>query len=268
MFRECTAFIKKDFLTMRSYRAQFVTRWMRILISLLICFFASKLVKNNSVSYLCEYGGEYFPFLLVGIIFLNYTAATVGGFVANISGEQLTGTLEFLFVAPLKTTTMLLSMSFWHLFNAAINVAAYLLFATLLFGVRFTNANIFAVAIVLFLAVICFSSIGIIYASSIIVFKREVPFNAILGGISAFFGGVFFPVTILPQWLQVASYFFPITYFLRVFRYALIRGAPFGFMINDIIMLTLFSFILLPASIFCFKSAVAIAKRNASLSFY
>lgn len=268
MFGECLAFIKKDFLIMRSYKAQLVIRWVGILISLLTCFFIAKLIKNNSVSYLSEYGGEYFPYLLVGITFSSYIGATVGGFIANISGEQLTGTLEFLFVTPLKTVTMLLSMGLWHLFNASINVITYLLFGTLLLGIRFNNANLFVAMIILFLAIICFSSIGIISASSIIVFKRDVTFNTIFGGVSAFFGGVFFPIAILPKWFQIISYCFPITYFLRALRQALLQGYSFSLMMNNIIMLTLFSLVLLPISIFCFKSAVTIAKRNASLSSY
>ena len=219
-------------------------------------------------AYLADYGGKYFPFLLVGIILSNYISASLGGFNETINSEQWNGTLEFLFMSPIKISTLILAMNLWKFINASLNVIIYLLFATWLLGVRFSNANIFAGIVILFLTIISFSSIGIISSAFILVFKRGGIFNSVFGGMTNFFGGVFFPITILPQWLQIISYFFPLTYSLRALRHALIMGYPFRLLANDIIILALFSLFLLPISIFCFKSAVKIAKRNASLSYY
>lgn len=268
MLKECLAFIKKDFLNARSYKASFFMSWFWALSSLFTCFFIAKLVGDWPVSYLSDYGGKYFPFLLVGITLANYIGASLGGFNESINSEQWSGTLEVLFVSPVKISTLILSMNLWKLINASINVIIYLLLATLLLGVRFNNANIFAGIVILSLTIISFSSIGIISSALILVFKRGGILNPIFGGMAGFFGGLYFPITILPKWLQIISHSLPLTYSLRALRHALIMGYSFRLLANDIIILALFSLILLPISIFCFKAAVKIAKRNASLSFY
>jgi len=80
--------------------------------------------------------------------------------------------------------------------------------------------------------------------------------------------GVFFPITILPGWLQKVSYFLPITYSLRAMRHALLQSYSFQALGFDILILALFSVVLLPFSIYAFKVAVRRAKKDGSLTHY
>ena len=82
------------------------------------------------------------------------------------------------------------------------------------------------------------------------------------------FGGVFFPITILPGWLQKISYFLPITYSLRAIRHALLQSYPFQALGFDILILALFSVVLLPLSVYAFKVGVRRAKKDGSLTHY
>ncbi|TET67751.1 MAG: ABC transporter permease, partial [Candidatus Aminicenantes bacterium] len=88
------------------------------------------------------------------------------------------------------------------------------------------------------------------------------------GSFSTLFGGVFFPITILPGWLQKVSYFLPITYSLRAMRHALLQSYSFQALGFDILILALFSVVLLPFSIYAFKVAVRRAKKDGSLTHY
>lgn len=67
------------------------------------------------------------------------------------------------------------------------------------------------------------------------------------------FGGVLFPITILPNWLQKISYLLPITYSLRAIRHALLQSYSFQALSFDILMLALCSVVLLPLSIYAFN---------------
>jgi ABC-2 type transport system permease protein len=86
--------------------------------------------------------------------------------------------------------------------------------------------------------------------------------------VSRFLGGVYFPITILPLWVQEISYLLPITYSLHGMRMAILMGYSIKDIRQDIFALILFSIILLPFSIFCFKFAIRKAKKQGSLIYY
>ena len=120
----------------------------------------------------------------------------------------------------------------------------------------------------LLLTVIAFSSLGIVSASFIMIFKRGDPIAFALATSSTLLGGVYYPISILPGWLQSLSYLFPITYSLHAIRLSLLQGAGFGEVGGDLLALVIFSCITLPISLVCFRYAVARAKRDGSLAHY
>jgi ABC-2 type transport system permease protein len=143
----------------------------------------------------------------------------------------------------------------------------YLLLGILL-GVNMTNANILGALVILVLTIICFSSIGILSASFIMVFKRGDPINMLLMGTSELFGGVLFPIEVFPAWLQSISHLLPMTYAVNGMRHALLQGYSLSNLSPDILTLGLFSLILVPASLFVFDRAVMKVKAEGGLVQY
>ncbi|MBL7198406.1 MAG: ABC transporter permease [Candidatus Omnitrophica bacterium] len=266
--RKVFAFIKKDFLSHISYKMAFVIRWFGIFISIFTFYYLSKLIGHQSSGHLASYGGDYFPFILVGIAATSYIGTSLGSFASKISQEQRIGTLEMMLVTPTRLSTIIISLSLYSFIFATINVLIYLGFGCYFLGVDFSNANLPAALIILILTIISFSSIGIISASFIIVFKRGDPIMWAISGLSQLFGGVFFPVTIFPKYLQLISYSIPITYSLRSLRYALLKGYSLQALLPDILVLLVFSVILLPLSVVAFNWAVKRAKKAGTLAFY
>lgn len=267
-FRKAMAFLKKDFSIQVSYKLSFSLIWVGILISVLTFYFIAKLLGKGANPYLLEYGGSYFPFVLIGIAFYTYLSTAMGTFSGTIRGEQVLGTLEAMLVTPTKIPTLIIGMSLWSFIFASVKVLVYLLFGAWFFGVNLANMNIFAAMIILILTIISFSSIGIISAAFVMVLKRGEPVGWIIATFSGLFGGVYFPITILPQGLRVISYILPITYSLRSLRHALLQGYSIRMLSSDIIVLLIFSLILLPLSISIFKYALRKAKIDGSLAHY
>jgi ABC-2 type transport system permease protein len=85
---------------------------------------------------------------------------------------------------------------------------------------------------------------------------------------SSILGGVYYPVTILPGWMQFFASLIPVTYALRAMRLALLQGAPLRELFSDILVLVIFSLVLLPASLLAFRYAVRRAKADGSLSHF
>ncbi|MFX1512352.1 MAG: ABC transporter permease, partial [Promethearchaeota archaeon] len=206
--------------------------------------------------------------VLIGIAFSNYLSMGLNTFSSSIRSEQMMGTLEAMLVTPTKLSTIILSSSIWSFIFTSIRVLIYMILGVFLFGVDISGANILASFLILFLTIISFSSLGIIAAAFIIIIKRGDPITWLFNAFSQVFGGVYYPITILPKWLQIFSYLLPITYSLRGMRFALLQGKPFEALAIDILALIVFSIVLLPVSIILFRYAVRISKREGTLAHY
>jgi len=262
------AFIKKDVLVELSYKLQFVLSWVGIFLSVLIFYYISRLFGKIESPYLAEYGGEYFPFVFIGIMLSGYLALALGSFSVNIRNEQLTGTLEAMFATPAKPSTIISSISLWNFIFNSISIVIYLLFGIFIFGINLSKANFMGAFIILFLTILSLSSIGIISAAFTMVFKRGDPVAWLLNLSSAFFSGVYFPVNILPDNLRIISNLIPVTYSLRGLRNALLLGHGFKALMPDMVILLVFCVILLPLSLLIFNYATKKSKITGSLTHY
>ncbi len=266
--RKALAFLKRDFLINTSYKVSFLFDFGGIIFSILTFFFISKLFGESASKYLTNYGGEYFPFVLIGIAFYGYLSTAMTSFTQAIQQEQYMGTLEAIILSPTRISTVLIGGSIWNFLFTSFRIFLYLLLGVLFFNFPIQNINIPAVIIILILTIISFSSLGIISASFILVLKRGDPVNLLFSGISRFLGGVYFPIIILPLWVQKVSYILPITYSLHGMRMAILMGHSIKDVAGDIFALMFFSLIFLPFSILCFKFALRKAKRDGSLIYY
>jgi ABC-2 type transport system permease protein len=104
-------------------------------------------------------------------------------------------------VTPTDTSAIVTLSSLWSFIFMSFRVLIYLVIGILL-GVDMSNANVPAALLILVLTIICFGSIGIISASFIMVLKRGDPINMFFMSTSELFGGVLFPISILPEWLR------------------------------------------------------------------
>lgn len=262
------AFVKRDFAYEISYRVAFLLRLGSIFTTVLTFYFISRLFGKGASVHLAAYGGDYFPFVLIGIAFSQYIGVSLSSFAGTIRHEQVMGTLEAMLATPTRIPTIIIGASIWDFVFTSINVVLYLLFGAIFFGLDLSRMNLPGGVLILILSIACFSSIGIISASFILMLKRGDPFTWFMGACFGLLGGVYFPVDIMPKFLQLFSYLLPITYSLRSLRFALLKGYSFRMLLPDIGALVIFAIILLPISIWLFKIALNKAKIDGSLVHY
>lgn len=262
------AFIKKDFLISASYKTTFILQWLGGFIPLFTFYFIAKLFEKSQIRPFSLSGEGYLSFVVVGMAFMNYFGSAVGISSSSIKREQLMGTMESVMVSPTDVTTIVIGMGLWNFIYVTINCFLYLLCASLFFGIDFSNANILASSVAIILTFISSISLSIISASFAMVYKMGNPISWKVGGFSAFLGGAFFPITILPKGLQLISYCLPITYSLKALRLSLLKGYSLRDLAPDIAILFFFSVFLLFLSIQIFKYATMKAKKEGSLSYY
>ncbi len=262
------AFIKKDFLNEVSYKLSFLLQFAGIFFSIITFYFLSKLVGTNMNSSLRPYGGDYFSFIIIGFAFTHYLQTSLQGFSSSIRETQLMGIMEVLLTTSTKLSTIIISSSLYKFLFTSLRIFFFIIVGTTLFSIDISKANYAAAIVILLFTITSFSCIGIIAASFIVVFKKGDPIAWLVTSLSWLLGGVYYPVSILPKWLQNISYILPITYSLKGIRLALLQGYSFYQLQKYIYALMIFTIILLPASLYIFRSAVKKAMVDGSLTQY
>ena len=267
LFEKAFWFVKRGYLLQMSYKFDFLLRLFFMLFNILTYYFIAKMMGDAAAQYLEPYGGDYFSFVLIGMAFSGYLMISLRSFSESVRDEQMMGTLEAMLVTPTRTSSIIALSSLWSFIFASFRVLIYLLVGVIL-GVDMSRANIGGALLILILTIICFSSIGILSASFIMVFKKGDPINMLLMGTSELFGGVLFPIEVFPDWLQSISHILPITYSVNGMRHALLQGYSLAELAPDILTLVLFSLALLPLSLFIFDRAVMKVKAEGGLVQY
>lgn len=265
--RVAWAFLKRDLLIATSYKTAFAMQLLAIFIAVPMFFFFGRLFEGGQSNLLEMYGGNFFAFLLIGMAFLDYLAVSLRTFNQSLRENQLMGTLEIVLLSP---TTLAKLLIYSSLYVYALTTVRFLLYlvAGALFGLDLHDANLPAALAILMLSVVSFAAFGIMSASIIMIIKRGGVLNTVVSAASLFLGGVLYPISVLPEWMQTCSDFLPITHGLKGMRLALLSGQSTMSLMPQFLALILFAVILLPLSLLSFKLAVYRTKVTGTLAQY
>jgi len=262
------AFLKRDLSQALSYRLSFLLQLVGIFSSMAIFYFLSRLFGNALVPQLEQYGGDYFSFVLIGLAFTGFMGLSLSSFAQSIREGQVMGTLEIMLLSPTRLSAILLSSSLWSYVLTTLRVVVYLLLGVMVFGVSLSQANFLTALVVLVLSIASFSGIGILSAALVLVVKKGDPVAWLFGGMSSLLAGVYYPVSVLPNWLEPLSRFLPLTYALDAMRLAMLKGSSLYDVRFDILALLGFTVILTPLAFLVFRKALKRAKMDGSLIQY
>jgi ABC-2 type transport system permease protein len=267
-FRIWLAFARRDFLNLASYRFSFIMGLASLLFYLLIFFFVGRVFSGLGSAYLSRYGGQYFPFVVIGLAMQTLAGAGLGGLSQVIAGEQYLGTLEPLLGRRGGGFRILAAASLSRYIPSSGRLAAYLVLGAAVFGVSFRWGGIPVFIAVTALTVAAYFGLGMLSAAFMLVFKQGNPVTLFFGQLAALLSGVYFPVEVLPDWLRAVGAFIPLTYALDAARVALLGGAASGPPAVTMAVLGAFAVAALAVGSFAFRWALARAKRDGSLSQY
>lgn len=259
--RTLWAFLVRDALMAVSYRLEFGLQLATVLFYVSALYFLSSIIGHTDT--LAPYGG-YLPFAAIGLAVANFFQTGFDSFAKAIHREQLHGTLEALLLAPLRLTTVVVACSAWRFLWTALVSSIYVVAAVLLYDLEL-KGNPALAFVLLVLTTLAFASLGLLSASFVMVYKRGDPIGLLLGGVSTLLGGVFFPVSALPGWLQTAAWCLPITHGLDGIRSVLLLGASAREVLTPLLALGGFAALGLPLGLLCFHRAVRRARREGTL---
>jgi len=262
------AFIKRDFSQAISYRFSFMLQIGGVFFSVAIFYFLSELFGGAVAPQLEAYGGNYFSFVLIGLAFTGFLGLSLSSFAASIREGQVMGTLEIMLLSPTRLSAILISSSLWGYLLTIFRVALYLVVGAFIFGADLGGANVGAALLIMILAIASFTGFGVLSAALVLIVKKGDPVAIILNGASSLLAGVFYPVAVLPDWLEPVSKVLPLTYALDSMRLAMLQGQSIYELRNDILILLAFTLVLTPISFLVFRRALKKAKMEGSLIQY
>ena len=267
--RASQALLKRDMISETSYRFSFLMQIVEIFMTVTVLFFLSRLVGQDTIDqYLTAYSGNYFAFAIIGVAFYGYFNVGFSTFASQLNSEQMSGTLEAMLSTPAGLSTIVLGSSLWKFIMTTIRVLVILSCGSLMIGGGMGDGSPLLVLLIMLMTVVSASSFGIIAACFIIVVKRGDPISWIFKAASWLIGGVVFPVTVLPAWMQTLALLLPTTHALQALRMVLINGENLYGIWPEITSLALFCFVLLPISLKTLSYSVRRAKREGTLTHY
>ena len=114
---------------------------------------------------------------------------------------------------------MLILSGAWDFLLATARFLAFISIGVLALGVRF-DLNLLALAPLAALSLLSFTALGLLAAALILVAKRGDSLALLVNLVANVFGGVVFPVTLLPGWVRPFAYLVPLSYALDGLRRA------------------------------------------------
>ena len=260
----------KDFKIAINYKIQFIASFINIFITLYAFYLLSLLVGEGNTNSLESYGNDYFFFLFTGMLTAEYTLVLISSASRKIRTMQLNGIFEELIVNGKKEIHIMLSSITYPMAWFLFKVLLYLLYAIFFFEIEINFSYLsFASFASWLLFTISILGIGLISAAAVIYIKSGEFINTLYLSISAFIGGVAYPLSILPYPLYIISYLVPTSHFLEIVRLDIISDNDNFFIYYDqLILLTIIAFLTITIGLISFKYSLIYAKKDGSLLYY
>src|SRR6266849_328280 len=162
-------------------------------------------------------------YLLIGTTMWSYLSAVFDVVSETISWERWEGTIEYTLMAPVPRWLHLIGTCCFAVTYAVIRAVLIFAVVALMFNVDLGRANVLTALIVIGVGSICVIGLAIVAAVLPLLFtERGAQMTFVIHSSLLLISGVYAPIDVLPNWLQVLSPLSPLTYTLRAVRAGLL----------------------------------------------
>jgi ABC-2 type transport system permease protein len=266
--RKVPAFLRRDMLVMLSYRAAFAGDLLYIGVQAVMFGFLAKLIDPSQLPTYSGVPATYFEFVMIGILLTTVTGLLLQRVATAIRQEQMIGTLEALLVSPISPTTVQAGSVAFDVLFIPVRMGALLVAVAIAFGLDFQLGGVLPSLVVLTAFLPFVWGLGLLAAASIVTFRRGSSLVGVTMSVMGLASGAFFPLSLLPGWLQALAEANPISIAMESMRDALIGGAGWHAIGPDVALLLPLSACALFAGVCAFRAALAREHRRGTLGLY
>lgn len=205
-------------------------------------------------------------YLLIGAVIWAYLGIIFEFITETVAWERWEGTIEYTFMAPLRRSAHLAGMAAFAVLYGLIRALLIFGIVGLFFDLSLSNANFLAAIVVLLVASVSFAGIGIMTAVlPLISPEKGAQLGFVAQGVLLVVSGIYYPVSVLPDWMKWLAAISPATYALDGVRDALLDGADLTTMGPTLGILVLIGAVCIPAGLALFSAGERYAKRHGKL---
>jgi len=204
--------------------------------------------------------------LLIGAVIWAYLGIIFEVLTETVAWERWEGTIEYTFMAPLSRPVHLFGMGLFAVGYGVVRAGLLFGVVATLFGLSMPHADFASALVILAIASISFLGIGMMTAVlPLISPEKGTQLGFVAQGVMLVVSGVYYPVAVLPQWMQWIAKVSPATYALRGIRHAILDGAGIGALWVDIWPLLLIGVAAIPLGLEIFRRGERYAKQHGKL---
>lgn len=261
--RAFIAIMRRDLHVYISYRTRLVSQIMTAIFSLTLFYYVSRLVHLSGF----HSPGSYFAFVVVGLALVNvmYSCLTIPELVRQ---ELVAGTFDRLLLSPFGAVRAVLAMTLFPLVLAFAMAMITLALGCLAFGLRLHWSTVPWSVPAMGLALLAFLPLGMLFAALTVVIKQGAVGTSWVIAAMALTGGVYFPLSVLPGWMQAIGHLQPFTPATDVLRHLLVNSPVAASLSSSLLKLAAFAAVLLPLSIFVLAAAIRLGQRRGTIIEY
>ncbi|HEY3368372.1 MAG TPA: ABC transporter permease [Symbiobacteriaceae bacterium] len=211
-------------------------------------------------------GRDRVLYLLIGALLWTYLSVLFQIMGETVAWERWEGTIEYTFMAPVNRITYLTGQGLFGVTYSLVRTAIILGITVLWFKLDMSQANLLGGFVVLAVASLSFLGLGLLAAVLPLMSPERGPqATHIIQGLLLLCSSVYYPVTVLPGWMQPIAALNPATYTLDAVRAAWINGVPLADVWPLVVKLLFTGVVLVPIGLVVFQIGERYALRTGKL---
>jgi ABC-2 type transport system permease protein len=184
----------------------------------------------------------------------------------TVAWERWEGTIEYTFMAPLSRSMHLAGMGVFSVLYGLLRAVFLFTVCVWFFDLSVPDAQFLAALVVLAIASISFLGIGMMTSVlPLISPEKGTQLGWIAQGTLLVVSGVYYPVEVLPTWMQWLAKISPATYALEAARAAILDGQGLSTMWDEIWPLLVIGVVSIPLGLWIFSRGERYAKKHGKL---
>lgn len=258
------AFVERNINIVKRYWAwEVVWLFYSITNSLSVAYIAPGIGAMSSATIDSHYLVLY---LIIGTIVWRYLSVIFYWLTDIIGMERWEGTIEYTLMAPITRLTHLAGHTMFAVVYSMFHTAVILIVCSIFFEIDLSKANLIGGAVVLLVGSVSFIGFGVIGAILPLLFpEKGQQMTHVIISLLLLVSGVYYPVSVLPSWLQVFARYSPATYVLEGTRAALLNDTSTIALWEYLLPLIVMGVIMIPVGLWLFRAAEQYAKRSGKL---
>lgn len=205
-------------------------------------------------------------YLLIGTLVWRFLASIFNNISEMIAWERWEGTIEYTFMAPVRRFNQMIGQTIFAIVYSLIFTVIIGVVVAAFFDLDFADADLVAATIILLVGSLSFVAVGMVASILPLLYpERGAQMTNIVQAFFLLVSGVYYPISVLPGWLQVLAKISPATYVLEGMRSALLPGTVENSPMSYVPPLLLMGLVMLPLGVYLFQRAEKYTKRTGKL---